>query len=259
MRKLLIILVLLAGGYGQAAGQGLISTFKENYAVTGIPLNAAPDWDTNDLSYQVSLRFNVLEPLCRDGWDVFPAYTQLSIWDVYKPSNPFRSSIYSFGLYASRGEMFFGIEHRSNGYDSYESRTINAVFASWTRDWGRWLTTQLTARIGIGEIGNTTSLEMFTRYQGYGCAAVCFHTPDRRLMATASVTPLFGSDIPCNAMAELAWRPTPRVDWLYLTARWHYGYDENHLDCALPDVFLKSMLRFGLSIQPENMAHKLFW
>ena len=33
--------------------------FKENYMVTGLPLNTKPDWDTNDLTYQISARFNV--------------------------------------------------------------------------------------------------------------------------------------------------------------------------------------------------------
>ena len=44
---------------------------------------------------------------------------------------------------------------------------------------------------------------------------------------------------------------------IYLVARYHYGYDENQLDCAVEDVFLKHMLRFGLAVQPGRISHKL--
>ena len=44
-----------------------------------------------------------------------------------------------------------------------------------------------------------------------------------------------------------------------MVARYHYGYDEDQLDCAVPDVFLKHMLRFGLAIQPGHLSHKLFF
>lgn len=241
------------------AQQPLISIFKENYFVTGVPLNTRPAYDTNDLTFQISMRFNVFQPLCRNGWDVFAGYSQLSVWDVYRPSNPFRSNIYCYGMYAGHGPLFFGFEHRSNGYGSKDSRALNYLFATLTGDFGRWFSGQATGRFGVGGMGNDIGLEMFDRYQGYLNFALSFHTPDRRFQMTASASPLFMGAIPANLMAEIAYRPTRSVDWLYLTVRYHYGYDENQLDCGTPGVFLRHMLRFGLSIQPGNMAHKLFF
>ena len=98
---------------------------------------------------------------------------------------------------------------------------------------------------------------MFNRYQGYVNVGLCYHPLDSRLMISASVTPLFMGDIPANISAEIAYNPVRGADWFYLVARYHYGYDENQLDCANPDAFLKHMVRFGLAVQPGVISHKL--
>ena len=240
-----------------------VEMFKENYVVTGVPLNTKPAYDTNDLTFQVSLRYNVV-CLPKD-WNIFFGYTQMTVWDVYRPSNPFRSNTYNPGLYFSHdfrlfdGNLMTGYEHRSNGYDSDKSRSLDYVFASLTGDFFDCVALQLTGRFGIGSMGNSFSLEMFDRYQGYLNAAICLHTPDRRLQATASVTPLFKGDIKANISAEISYCPIADADWFHLTLRYHHGYNENQNDCGTPDVFLKHMLRAGVSIQPRKMAHKLFF
>jgi len=103
-----------------------------------------------------------------------------------------------------------------------------------------------------------TTLEMF-RYLGYINAGLSLHSPDRRYMASASVTPLFGGDIPMNVHLELAFNPMRDCEWFYLTVRYHYGFDEDQLDCGTPDVFLKHMIRFGISAQPSRIGHKLLF
>lgn len=270
MRLRLFILVAALMLPGSLAAQKrsiwpekMFEPFKENYFTTGIPLNTSPDYDTNDLAYQVSVRFNVLR--LPSDWHFFWGYTQQSLWDVYMPSNPFRANTYTNGLYFyhplkdERSELLLGYEHRSNGFDSYESRSLDYVFVNYTREFCRFFSAQFMGRFGVGSIGNDYSLEMFDRYEGYLNAALCFHTPDRRFLAKMSVTPLFKGDIPANLTAELAFQPVPRTDWFYITMRYHHGYDENQNDCACPDVFLKRMLRFGLSVQPRSMAGKLFF
>lgn len=263
------LLAFAISGAAAFGGEPMLSIFKENYFTTGIPLNTRPDWDTNDAAFQISLRFNAIQDIGGKDWDLFFAYTQLSIWDVYRPSNPFKSNIYVPGAYlyhplkkTSKGtvsDILLGFEHRSNGYDSKLSRSIDFAFLTFTHNFGDWFSAQLTGRFGIGTIGNDFSLEMFNKYQGYLNCGLCFHTPDRRLMASVSATPLFEGDIPANVSAELAIRPTKNKDWFYIIARYHYGYDENQLDCAVSNVFLKHMVRVGLAIQPSRMSHKLFF
>jgi len=233
--------------------------FKENYLTMGIPLNAKPDWDTNDLAFQLSFRMNILRNIADSDWNLFLAYSQLTLWDFFQPSNPIRSNLYNPGLYIEYKGLMFGYEHKSNGYDGERSRSVNYGFVSYTHDFGDYFSLQARARMGIGSIGNDMTLELFNKYLGYCAIAVNGHTADRRLQAKASFAPLFGAgDIPGNINAEISWRPTRNVDWFFLTIRYHYGYDENQYDCANPDAFLKHMLRFGVSIQPKSSSHNLF-
>lgn len=270
MKKTIIILLCMLAApslHLASAREPMLSIFRENYAVTGIPLNAKPDWNTNDVAYQISVRFNLLQDMRGKEWDAFIGYTQLSVWDVYRPSNPFRSHIYNPGVYVHhpftkdkygiKSDILFGWEHRSNGLDSKESRSVNYLFGTYTHRFGANFTAQATARFGVGSIGNYTSFEIY-RYLGFVNFGLCYHSSDRRFQASASVTPLIGCDIPLNCNAELAWNPSRRAEWLYLVARYHYGYDENQLDCASEDVFLKHMLRFGIAVQPRLLSQKLY-
>lgn len=257
MRRLAAVLLAVALSPAFARAQEpRLSIFKENYFISGMPLNTRPEYDTSDLSYQISVRFNILQDVRRSGWDVFWGYTQLSIWDVYKPSNPFRENTYMNGLYASNDRILTGYEHRSNGRDGHDSRSLDYAFLSYTQPLGKRFALQATGRFGIGSIGNDFSLEMFKRYQGFFNAAIGYK--GERLRAKLSVTPLM-ADIPANVTAELAWNLMPRGDGFYLTAQYHYGYDEAQIDSGTPGVFLKHMLRFGLSIQPSRMCAYLFY
>ena len=252
------MLALLTPCRGQHATlpERMMEPFRQNYILTGLPLNTAPDYNTNDLVFQISARFNVA--VLPHDWEFFLGYTQLSVWDVYMPSNPFRANTYSPGVYfAHEGRKVLwltGYEHRSNGYASYESRSLDYGFVTVSAGLGRCFTAQATGRFGIGSIGNDFSLEMFTKYQGFVNVALAAHTPDKRLMLDVSASPLFGGDIPANLSAQLSWCPLRQTDWFRLTVRYHYGYDENQNDCGVTDVFLKHMLRFGLSIQPRHLS-----
>jgi len=267
-RKLTITLVLLAAAFQTAAAQSPISIFKENYASFGMPLNAKPGWETNDVTFQISLRYNLFQNIADQDWDVFVAYSQLTAWNFFWPSNPFRGNTYMPSLFAyhpiKRGpygiesDILFGYDHRSNGLDGAGSRTFDCLLATYTHTFSGRFTTQVTGRIGMGSIYNDFSMEMLTRYQGFFNLALCYHSLDRRWMVSASVSPLINKEVPANVTAEIAFRPFQLWDWLYIVARYHYGYDENQLDCGNPDVFLKHMVRFGISAQPSILSHKLF-
>jgi len=260
------------------ASEPMLSIFKENYIVTGFPLNFPAEYDTSDLAYQVSMRFNALQNIRGADWDLFGGFTEMALWDIYKPSNPFRCHTYTFGLYAYhplsyRGDevssdILTGFEHRSNGLDSHDSRDLNYIFATYTRSFANGLSLQAMARAGASTIGNRTTMEMYGKYQGYVLFTGLYTSRDRRIDALLSVTPLFGSDIPANVTAEFAWKPVKDADWFWLTARYHFGYDENQLECGYdggylggeaPDngASLRHMIRFGLSLQPRLRSHRM--
>lgn len=245
------------------AQKPLLSIFKENYFISGVPLNTAPAYNTSDAKYQVSVRFNAVRDLAGSGWDLFWGYTQLSVWDVYRPSNPFRENTYMNGLYAAWDDRILaGYEHRSNGRDGTDSRSLDYGFISYTQPVGEHFAVQATGRFGIGSIGNDFSLEMFSRYQGYANITLGYRGSGDRLDAKLSVTPLFPSgfrDISANVTGEVNYRLLKATDWFYLTAQYHYGYDEAQIDSATPGVFLKRMFRIGLSVQPQSFMQRLFF
>lgn len=250
-------MILLLSCLGARAQKAFFGPFKENYFIAGVPLNTAPDYNTSDLTFQVSVRFNAVQDL--NGWDFFWGYTQLSVWDVYRPSNPFRENTYMNGLYASNDRFLTGYEHRSNGRDGDDSRSLDYAFCSYTQPLGSHLSIQATGRYGVGSIGNNYSQEMFKHYQGYFNLGMGYRGCGDRLWMKAFVTPLFSGDIPANVTAEFAFRPFRDKEWFHLTAQYHYGYDEAQIDCATPGVFLKQMLRFGVSFQPSSELQRLFF
>jgi len=265
----IILAFLLVATVQTAAAQSPVSIFKENYVTFGMPLNARPDWDTNDITFQISLRYNFFQNIADKDWDVFLAYTQMTSWNMFWPSNPFKANTYMPSLFAyhpiKRGpngiesDILLGYEHRSNGLDGAESRTLDCLVATYTHTFSGRFTTQVTGRFGIGSIYNDFGFEMLTRYQGFLNLALCYHSLDRRWMVSVSASPLINRDVPVNVSAELAFRPFQYWDWLYIVARYHYGYDEDQLDCGNPDVFLKHMIRFGIAAQPAILSHKLYF
>ncbi len=245
------------------AQKPLLSVFKENYFISGVPLNTAPAYNTSDAKYQISVRFNAVQNLAGSGWDLFWGYTQLSVWDVYRPSNPFRENTYMNGLYAAWDDrILMGYEHRSNGRDGADSRSLDYGFITYTQPIGEHFAIQATGRFGIGSIGNDFSQELFRDYQGYGNLALGYRGYEDRLGARLSLTPLFpsgSSDVRANVTVEVAYRLLKDTDWFYLTAQYHYGYDEAQIDSATPGVFLKHMFRIGLSVQPQSFMQRLFF
>jgi len=94
--------------------------------------------------FQLSFKFRIFEgkdPASRSLIDnLYFGYTQTSLWDLSKPSAPFRDTSYRPSLFyylfdtgvkgphLSRLSLATGLEHESNGRDGAESRSINTVF-----------------------------------------------------------------------------------------------------------------------------------
>lgn len=100
--------------------------------------------------FQLSFKFRLFQPddmRSRSLLDnLYLGYTQYSIWDLQKPSAPFRDTNYRPSLYyflpdvgihnsvINRMALATGIEHESNGRDSIYSRSLDVFFVqpSWS-------------------------------------------------------------------------------------------------------------------------------
>ena len=101
-----------------------------------------------EAKFQLSFKIQLLKGLFRGNGDLYGAYTQLSLWQIYDESSPFRETNYEpelflkfhtdfniFGLLNNR-EFHIGINHQSNGQGGNFSRSWNRIFVQFvaTRD-----------------------------------------------------------------------------------------------------------------------------
>lgn len=113
------------------------SIYKDNYFITGAPLNQDINKNTADLKYQISFKHLLIRH--NMPWDtyLFASYTQKAFWSFYKLSSPFQDI--NFNPAIGLGKPFFDKEekingiaslmlnHNSNGRDSIYSRSWNSL------------------------------------------------------------------------------------------------------------------------------------
>jgi phospholipase A1 len=193
---------------------------------------------------QISLRAKVAEDVIWPGADVWVAYTQRSLWQLWtsEDSSPFRSTDYEpeamlvvpipvrFGTLPGGWRLRMaqlGVAHQSNGQSDPLSRSWNRVYASASAERGEFgLQLKLNKRLPEGGTNDNPDL---TRYIG-------------RYELTANW-------LPGRATAGLTWRTdlksgkrgSLQFDWTYpvrkdqlLGLRWYVqlfsGYGETLLD-----------------------------
>ncbi|NLC50021.1 MAG: phospholipase A, partial [Bacteroidales bacterium] len=106
---------------------------KDNYFITGNPLNKQFNVENADVKYQISFRQRLSSSYLPFNTFIFISYTQKSFWSIYKKSSPFRDTNFNPGIGFGRylisddnnymGSVFLQLEHESNGKDSLNSRS----------------------------------------------------------------------------------------------------------------------------------------
>lgn len=249
------------------------------YFVSGVPVGSAPDKETADVKFQLSLGFNIASDIAGKGLDLAFGYTQISLWNLFAHSSPFYDNTYVPGLYmfkayelrSGSGRLTAGIEHRSNGRDDAYSRSINYAFCSFDRKIvlrsAASLTLTAGVRLGTGWYGDDPTFDIMYRYMGLARFKALYSPAGRRWEFSGEVLPLFNSAAPANVMLEGAWCPFRKAGNPYLFIQYHYGYDEAFRDCitaggpridadgnvpydGLSPARPRGMLRFGLSFTP---------
>ena len=140
---------------------------------------ALPDYKSTEAKLQFSLRTKLWENLLLPGGDLWAAYTDQSLWQVYSGgiSRPFRSDDHEPELFyvlparydlplGFRTKMVgLGIAHQSNAQSLPQSRSWNRYYALAGLENGNFaLTARFNQRIGEG-IGQDDNPDL-TRYRG---------------------------------------------------------------------------------------------
>ncbi len=104
-----------------------------------------------EAKFQLSVRILAWPDLFKGKADLYAAYTQQSLWQVYSYSSPFRESNFEPELFLSfntdfnvlglKNRLFiFGINHQSNGMGPELSRSWNRVYLEFIAGKGNFIT-----------------------------------------------------------------------------------------------------------------------
>ena len=135
--------------------------------------------DNNEVKFQFSMKFPMVEDLFGEQGALYFAYTNLSFWQAYNSdtSSPFRETVHEpevFISFPARGEylgfknrlMQFGLVHQSNGRSGIQSRSWNRIYADFIFQRGNYyLSLKPWYRIAGAEIDDNPDIE---KYLGHG-------------------------------------------------------------------------------------------
>jgi phospholipase A1/A2 len=131
-----------------------------------------------EAKFQLSIRMLVWPNLFNGKADLYAAYTQLSFWQIYSFSSPFRETNYEPELFLSFGTNFnvlgltnrlflFGAVHQSNGMGGDLSRSWNRIYVEFIAGRGNFVT-GLKAWYRIPEDKEDDDNPDIQHYLGYG-------------------------------------------------------------------------------------------
>lgn len=112
------------------------SIYKDNYFITGVPLDKRINGETADAKFQISIRHRLTKSRLPFDTFLYLTYTQKSFWSIYKHSAPFKDNNYNPGIGLGRyiiannklaGGAFVQLEHESNGQNDEKSRDMNFI------------------------------------------------------------------------------------------------------------------------------------
>jgi phospholipase A1/A2 len=157
-----IVLVVSYVFYQKAYGMEAIQTYKPTYIIAGDKID--------QVKYQVSFKYALISPF---NSGIYFSYTQISKWNIYDQSSPFRESNYNPSIFWEKQKLWiFDVlrispySHQSNGLDKERSRSLETGFAQAQISYGDKL------NIGINETGTwhysvANKNKDYKRYKGF--------------------------------------------------------------------------------------------
>lgn len=227
---------------------------KDNYFITGNPLNKQINVDNADVKYQISFRQRLSSSYLPFNTFVFISYTQKSFWSIYKKSSPFRDTNFNPGIGFGRylisddnnymGSLFLQLEHESNGKDSLNSRSWDFLSLSGKYYFNDRLFFRAKAWLPLVLLIDNTNTDLLT-YKGYGNFSVDYRTKNERWWFNANITPR-DNLITMNTTLSAAFKVSKTFNQ-YLFFELYNGRGDSLLDYRKYDL----KLRIGMCIKPD--------
>jgi phospholipase A1 len=229
------------------------SIYKDNYFITGVPLNEKPTVDNSDVKFQFSFKLRMINKPLFWGTYMYLTYSQKSFWDIYKLSSPFSETNYNPGFRLSKpmfmnhhlaGVLSLSAEHESNGRDSLDSRSWNWVALTYSHLFRSHFMGSLKVFAPFGLEDNPDLMD----YVGYSEAQLSWTIKENKLILDVVGRKVFSWNNHGNLMTSISYRPFKSRNY-YLMLQWWQGYAESLIDYTQST----SMLRLGIVIKPSYL------
>lgn len=225
---------------------------KDNYFITGIPLNKHPTKYNSDAKFQISFKQRLTNAVLPFNTFLYLSYTQKSFWDIYRESSPFAETNYnpSLGIskYFYHRQKLVGVsvafEHESNGRDSIYSRSWNRLALNWAIEASKRSRLYINFWIPFQYEGDNPDL---LNYVGRLEAVYQWRTRDQRLVVDVTARKGNKFDWRGSLQTQLSYRLNKNENQ-YITLQWFTGYAENLVDYKEKT----QMLRLGIMIKPSK-------
>ncbi|HSC55209.1 MAG TPA: phospholipase A [Phnomibacter sp.] len=234
------------------ASSPAFTIYKNNYFITGVPLDKPVSAENSDAKFQVSFKQRLFnKPIL--GSYIHLVYTQKSFWDIYKSSSPFRETNYNPGLMVVRplyknnrlkGAMAFSFEHESNGRDSIYSRSWNYLAFAYSKVVSERLICGL--KVWLPFINPTEGNPDLIDYIGYGEAELHWTIKKKLLFLDFVGRKGAANDLRGNMQVDISYKAW-KAGNQYLMLQWFYGNSESLVNYAEK----QNMLRIGIMFKPQ--------
>lgn len=231
--------------------QAPFAVYKDNYMVTGIPLNKSVTRKTADAFFQFSIRHRVTRSVLPFNSFLYITYSQKSFWDIYDESSPFSDTNYNPGIGIGRyvikdnklkGAMMISLEHESNGKAGEDSRSWNYINLSAKYFYNMRLSAK--AQIYLPYVDGVNNKDLL-RYKGYGIFSVNYIDKENLWWFSLNIMPR-DKVINPNLHTSLSFRVSKNSNQ-YLTLDYYAGYGEGLLNYKK----YTNQVRIGFTIKPD--------
>ena len=231
--------------------QAPFAVYKDNYMVTGIPLNKSVTRKTADAFFQFSIRHRVTRSVLPFNSFLYIIYSQKSFWDIYDKSSPFRDTNYNPGIGVGhyiiknnklKGAVMVSLEHESNGKAGEDSRSWNYLNLSAKYFYNMRLSAKAQVYLPYVDGGNNKDL---LRYKGYGIFSVNYIDSKNLWWFSLNIIPR-DQFINPNLHTSLSFRVSKNSNQ-YLTLDYYAGYGEGLLNYKK----YTNQVRIGFTIKPD--------
>lgn len=231
--------------------QAAFAVYKDNYMVTGIPLDKSINRKSADAFFQFSIRHRVTRSILPFNSFLYITYSQKSFWDIYDESSPFRDTNYNPGIAIGRyvikdnklkGAVALSIEHESNGKADADSRSWNYINLSAKYFYN--MRTSFKAQVYLPYIDGENNKSLL-KYKGYGILSI--NAIDKRNLWWFSLDLMPRNKvINPNVHASISYKVSKNSNQ-YLTLDFYSGYAEGLLNYKK----YSNQIRVGFTIKPD--------